>query len=96
MGNRYPISTIYFCGNCEDEVVGLPAGSRIASGRPLCLRCAQIGEEEGWGMSNIPTLDTCVYEPTRKRGIILLLVMMALTSVAVLFLTALSGSKSRY
>jgi hypothetical protein len=47
-------------------------------------------------MSNIPTLDTCVYEPTRKRGIILLLVMMALTSVAVLFLTALSGSKSRY
>lgn len=95
MGNQVPFSTIYFCGNCEEEVVGLPAGSRIYSGRPLCLRCAQIGEEEGWGKSNTPAQDTHVYASTSKRGIVLLVIMMALTSIALLVLTAICGNRNR-
>lgn len=96
MGNQVPFSTIYFCGNCEEEVVGLPAGSRIYSGRPLCVRCTHIGETEGWGRSNATSPETRIYEPTSKQGIILLLVMMALVSVAVLFLSAVTGGKNRY
>jgi len=43
--------TVYFCANCEEEISGMPAGSRIHSGRPLCLRCTHIGLEEGWAQS---------------------------------------------
>lgn len=50
--NRIPHSTIYFCGNCEDEVTGSPAGARIPDCRPLCERCTLLGIDEGWAMAD--------------------------------------------
>jgi hypothetical protein len=95
MGNRVPFSTIYFCGNCEEEVVGMPAGARKASGRPLCLRCTQIGEQEGWAASNIPAPETRVYETTSKRGIILVLFMIVLAGLAIFVANALDAGGTR-
>lgn len=95
MENRVPFSTVYFCGNCEEEVVGLPAGSRVASGRPLCLRCTQIGEQEGWAAANNPLKDSRIYEASNKRGIILLLIMMLLAGLAFFVVNALSDGDGR-
>jgi hypothetical protein len=95
MESRIPFSTVYFCGNCEEEVVGMPAGARVASGRPLCLRCTQIGEQEGWAAANKPSSDTRVYETTGSRGIILILVMMLLAGVAIFVLNALSDGDGK-
>lgn len=93
---KVPFSTIYFCGNCEEEVVGMPAGSRVASGRPLCLRCTQIGEQEGWAAANSVPPTTRVYESTGKQGIILVLIMIALTALAIFVAQAfVADGKSR-
>lgn len=73
MWNRIPFETVYFCANCEEEVVGLRAGYRIHSGRPLCLRCTHIGLEEGWAQSQEQSAPKKrVYETSRKLGIIVL------------------------
>lgn len=72
MANRYPISTVYFCGNCEEEVTGFPAGSRIISGRPLCLRCTQIGIEEGWAQPQNSESQKRIYDSSYKPGIIVI------------------------
>lgn len=95
MGNQVPFSTIYFCAHCEDEVVGLPYGERLASGRPLCQRCARIGEDEGWGRSNEPKPDVHVYEGGSKRGIILILALMVVVGVALVAAHVLYGHGSR-
>lgn len=73
MWNRIPFDTVYFCGNCEEEVSGLPVGARIHSGRPLCLRCTNIGLEEGWAESQerLPSYKR-IYTTSRKPGIIVL------------------------
>lgn len=93
---KVPFSTIYFCGNCEEEVVGMPAGARVASGRPLCPRCTQIGEQEGWGSANSSSPTTRVYESTGKQGIILMLIMIALTALVIFVAQALaSDGKNR-
>lgn len=81
MGNRYPVNTEYFCGNCEEEVNGLPAGCRIHSGRPLCYRCTQIGVEEGWAEEQVLQADKRVYESTRKPGIMVLAFFVAVLAV---------------
>ena len=48
MGSRR-LSDTYFCGNCEDECKGVPAGFRRGrEGRPLCSRCVGTGAVEGW------------------------------------------------
>lgn len=73
MWNRHPVNTAYFCGNCEDEVSGLPSGTRVYSGRPLCFRCTQIGVEEGWAREQVLEPDKRIYETSRKPGIIVLL-----------------------
>lgn len=72
MANKYPTSTEYFCGNCEDEVIGFPAGCRILSGRPLCLRCTQIGIDEGWAQPQNLEPETRIYESSRKPGIMVM------------------------
>jgi hypothetical protein len=93
MENRVPYSTVYFCGNCEEEVVGMPAGARKASGRPLCLRCTHIGEQEGWAASNYQAETPRIYESTSKRGIILVLIMIVLAGLAIFVANALDGSR---
>lgn len=85
MGNRIPFSTVYFCGNCEEEVVGMPAGTRVVSRRPLCFRCTQIGEEEGWGKANLPPESPRLYTAPSKRGILTILFMMAAVGALLLF-----------
>jgi hypothetical protein len=78
MGNRYPISTEYFCGNCEDEVYGDPVGFRIPSKRPLCHRCTEIGLEEGWAEELVYDSGRRVSFPSsRKPGIIILAFFVA-------------------
>ncbi len=77
MASKYPISTEYFCANCEDEVTGFPAGCRILSGRPLCHRCTQIGIEEGWGQPQNQEPEKRIFESKRKPGIIVLGFFMA-------------------
>ncbi len=73
MWNSIPFETIYFCANCEEEVNGMPAGSRIHSGRPLCLRCTHIGLEEGWAQSQEQsTPEKRLFQPSRKLGIMVL------------------------
>jgi hypothetical protein len=95
MGNRYPISTIYFCGNCEEEVVGLPVGTRFGSGRPLCLRCTQIGVEEGWASFQKIERDERIYTPRRTIGAILLIALIFITGIALFAATAVFGSHGR-
>jgi hypothetical protein len=95
MGNRYPISTVYFCGNCEEEVAGLPAGSRILSGRPLCIRCTQIGVEEGWASFDNLSPDERISMVPRKPGAILLVIMLCLTGIALFAATAVFGPPGR-
>ncbi len=80
--SRFQASTVYFCGNCEDELVGLPSGSRVHSGRPLCGRCTEIGVAEGWGASN-PTVR--IHDGSSKHGITLLLFMLAVVGGALFF-----------
>lgn len=95
MENQVPFSTVFFCGHCEEEVIGMPAGSRIASGRPLCLRCTQIGEEEGWGTSNHTPEESSriYYETTGRRGIVALLFMAIVTVVVIVLLGAFLGQR---
>jgi hypothetical protein len=91
MANKYPTSTEYFCGNCEDEVNGLPVGCRILSGRPLCLRCTQIGIEEGWAEPQKLEPETRIYESGRKPGIMVMgffMTVLILVIGAVLLLVA--------
>lgn len=83
MANKYPTSTEYFCGNCEDEVNGFPAGIRILSGRPLCHRCTQIGIEEGWGQPQQLEPETRIYESKSKPGIMLMGFFMAVLILVV-------------
>jgi hypothetical protein len=84
---RFEIGFSYFCGNCEEELDGVPAGIRKVSGRPLCLRCSQIGEQEGWGKSTIVAAQK--YEvATKKRGIVLILLLMAALSVTLFVVSA--------
>lgn len=90
---RIPFSTVYFCGNCEEEVVGLPAGARVPSGRPLCLRCTEIGEQEGWGAPNRQNDSPKLLEGNSKRGIIAILFMMGAIG-ALLFFWAVFIRKS--
>lgn len=75
---RFEIGFSYFCGNCEEELNSMPWGFRLASGRPLCLRCTHIGVEEGWGRS-------CGLEasraPKESRGIVLIVVLMAISAL---------------
>jgi len=73
MPSRIPFETVYFCGNCEEEITGMPAGSRIHSGRPLCLRCTHIGLEEGWAQSQEQCCtDKLVYPAQSKQGIMVI------------------------
>lgn len=95
MGNQVPFNTVYFCGNCEEEVAGMPAGSRIPSGRPLCQRCTEIGQEEGWAAIQQSATDTRIYPPSSKQGIILLLFMMASTALLI-FLLKVLGADERH
>jgi hypothetical protein len=51
----------------------MPAGSRVHAGRPLCLRCTQIGLQEGWAQSQEQMAsDRLLYTTTRKPGIMVL------------------------
>lgn len=78
MANKYPISAEYFCGNCEDEVSGMPVGLRIPSRRPLCQRCTEIGLQEGWAEEQTLEPDKRVSFPSsRKPGIIILAFFVA-------------------
>lgn len=95
MRNRYPINTEYFCGNCEEEFTGLPVGSRILSGRPLCIRCTQIGVEEGWASFQNLTPDERIRMVPKKPGAILLVIMLCLTGVALFAATAVFGPHGR-
>jgi hypothetical protein len=95
MGNRIPFSTIYFCGNCEEEIVGLPAGERVASHRPLCRRCAEMGQEEGWGRLNENATDPRIYQSDSKRGVASILFLLAVTSVALFAVIAFLGRGTR-
>lgn len=84
MWNPIPFDTIYFCANCEDEVSGLPAGSRVYSGRPLCMRCTQIGLEEGWAQSQEQSSpDKRIYTTTSKPGIIVIAFFIAVLSLVI-------------
>lgn len=44
MGKR--VETQYICGNCEDDFIGFPFGTRPGDGRPLCARCAGMGDQD--------------------------------------------------
>lgn len=93
MANKYPTSTEYFCGNCEDEVIGFPAGCRILSGRPLCFRCTQIGIEEGWGQPQQLEPETRICQSNRKPGIMVMGFFMAVLILVVgAVLMLLTGS----
>lgn len=83
MANKYPISTEYFCANCEEEVTGFPAGCRILSGRPLCLRCTQIGVDEGWGQPQNLEPETRLYASSSKPGIMILGFFVAVLIVVI-------------
>lgn len=92
MENKYRIGSEYFCSNCEEEVNGLPAGSRIFSRRPLCLRCTQIGIQEGWGEAQKLEPDTRIYDSRHKPGIMVLgFFMTVLILVVGAFLLLISG-----
>lgn len=98
MPNRIPFETVYFCGNCEDEVSGMPAGSRIYSGRPLCLRCTYIGLEEGWAESQEQAPpDKRICSPTHKPGMIILgfflLAIVAFISCVTVFFLQVTGGR---
>lgn len=95
MENRVPFSTFYFCANCEEEVVGMPAGSRIASGRPLCLRCTEIGEQEGWGTPNSNKGDQKINEETKKGGFLLIVFMMAVVAIMLFAINIIWNGKSQ-
>lgn len=95
MGNRYPISTDYFCSNCEEEVQGFPVGERIPSGRPLCLRCTHIGMEEGWAASQDLQPDERIQAPQAKMGTFALLTLLFLSGVALFVAIVLCGPHGR-
>lgn len=95
MGNRYPISTEYFCSNCEDEVTGLPVGARCGSRRPLCLRCTQIGIEEGWADSQEPEPEKRIYSPRRTMGGFLILALLFFSGLALFAAMAVFGPHGR-
>lgn len=95
MGNRYPISTEYFCGNCEEEVQGLPVGVRCGSGRPLCQRCTNIGVEEGWADFQEPKVDERIQAPHRKMGGFMLLILLFFTGIALFAAMAVFGPHER-
>ena len=40
----------YICRNCEDEFDNFPEGERLSDHLPLCLRCTELGVEEGVAM----------------------------------------------
>ena len=93
MENQVPYSTAFFCAHCEDEFVGTAPGQRILSGRPLCLRCTDIGESEGWGHRNswAPPAPQPLEEKPRWAGIIRILFMLGLLTFALLVAQALFG-----
>lgn len=92
--NRIPLGTIFFCGHCEEEIVGMPAGERVVSGRPLCLRCAHIGKEEGWGKIHEGSDAPGLYEAP-KRGLLLLLFLMVVSGAALFVITMAAGWSAR-
>lgn len=85
-----PSSTVYFCGYCEDEVVGQPAGARLPDQRPLCSRCTGIGLKEGWAMAEAAPYGERIYQagfrPSALLLVLAIVMMAAVTAAAMLLL----------